>query len=212
MTEKYLIFDTETGGTNPNKHALLSLGAILVDGELNEIERYYTLINDKDPFHYIEEEATRINHITRTLVEQQGIPMAQAIYDFHQLAKGVTGFIGHNVKFDFEFINANGFNQPEIAFDTVHMAWDIWRDESANVLKPIDAKLSTCYMRIGLVPEDAHNALGDCEMVHTLLRWAVERGHVSLPLPIYTVYPYYYRRYAFGYDKLLEMDLVKRVK
>ena len=200
---KYLIFDTETGGFNAKKTALLSVAGILVDEMLQPLERFNVfLANTYD--REIGTKALEINHI-----DPESIPNGVSVPEFVEMFQPLVdradgGFMCHNSAFDYPFVIENGITIPEKVLDTCHMSWDIWGlDESA--------KLINCYKRIGYDPgEKAHHADFDCEMTLKLLQWFADNKKLKLPPAMFTLPKGYYKIKAFGYRALLLTKLVER--
>jgi len=195
---RYLIFDTETGGINPDEDALISVGAILLDKNLQTITTFYTLLQNNYN-KKISEIALEVNGIKEEMFEDAlSIKEFQAIWNYYLLPKADI-VIGHNIAFDIKFM-LNHAAMIENTLDTMHLCWDVWPGEKA--------KLGMVYERIGKTAENAHNALYDCEMVADLLRWMVENNHITLPLPSYPVVNNYFEHKAFGYKKMKEKGLL----
>lgn len=196
---RYLVVDTETGGLDSQKNALMSLGAILLDDELNELSYHYMLFQNELK-REVSIRAKEVNGLNEERLEK-ALPPSAFVPVWNILHDSADVLIGHNVAFDIGFMLENGFKcDPSRTLDTMHLSWDTWAGEKAS--------LSKCYKRIGGNPRSAHNALYDCQMVVRLLRWFVESGNLHLPLPYYPAVPDYYERGAFGYIKMKEMDLI----
>jgi len=198
---RYLVFDTETGGLNPLSNPLMSVGAILLDGELNEISQHYALFQNLWG-RSVTQRAKEVNGIDETRLKSALLP-AEFYPTWDSLTNQADVLIAHNVAFDIGFMQSNGFAcDADKTLDTMHIAWDVWP-------RPQKAGLSACYKRVlGVEPSNAHNALADAKMVTVLLEWFVENGHLSLPLPHYPVVPNFYEERAFGYVKMKEMGLI----
>lgn len=198
---KYLIFDTETGGFSPEKNALISIGAILLDEELQVINSSYTLLRNESE-REASEGAEKVHGITEEMFKNAVLPKHfQILWNWFLIPQADT-IIGHNIAFDIGFMEANGFHTIPQTLDTMHVAWDIWEGQKA--------KLGMVYERIGKEVGDAHNALYDCQMVVDILRWAVENEHLELPLPSYPVVTDYYEHKAFGYKQLKDKGLLDK--
>lgn len=98
-----IILDVETGGLDPAKNPLLSIGAVEYENPANEI---YIKVA---PFPGLEvtKEALEINGID--LETWGGIPLAHAMQQFAEWANSVPNkmLVGQNVSFDRDFIRAN---------------------------------------------------------------------------------------------------------
>ena len=198
---KYMIFDTETGGFDAEKDALMSIAGIVLDEELSEntLTRFYTLVQNNDNKE-ISEKALEVNKIPVAHLEL-GMSL-EFLRDFwNEMVETVDVVIGHNVAFDIRFAEANGLVVPEETLDTMHLAWDTWSVAQS-------ASLPECYMRIGREVKNAHNSLYDCFMTMKLLQWYVDAGFITLPLQTYPVVHNYYEKGAKGYVAMKEKGLL----
>lgn len=198
---RYLVVDTETGGFDPENDALMSMGAILLDEDLNTLATTYVLFRNFFK-RKIGVRAKEVNGLDEELLETAVTPI-----EFRPIWNAMSSqadiLIGHNIAFDIGFLKNNGLIcDDERTLDTMHLACDVWMNS------PISKSLSSCYKRIGLNPENAHHALHDCEMVADLLRWFVENGYVEKPLPKYPAVNGFYERGVFGYVALKEKGLI----
>ena len=174
---KYLVFDTETGGFDPAKNPIMSIGAMLLNGELELISSHYALMQNEFK-REVTQRAKEVNGLDEFVLET-GISPSDYVPVWSFLVDQADVLIAHNIAFDTKFMDANGFSIPERTLDTMHVAWDVWSGEKAQ--------LDKCYERVGYKSTSAHNALYDCQMVVGLLRWFVNNGHLTIPLPSYPI-------------------------
>lgn len=104
--KQLVIIDTETGGLDPAKHSILSLGAALwQDGKV--VSTYYTLINEPD--RSVTDDALRVNGITHEMIDS-GLSPIDAVENLRQwlTMNSVFGRVmigGHNIAgFDMGFL------------------------------------------------------------------------------------------------------------
>lgn len=104
--DKYIVLDTETGGTDPSVHSLLQIGLTLIEGEKIKST---DVIQVTEPIIHVTQEAMSINRIN--LVEQVGVSPERAMEVLiwwltrNGFRKGDRAvLIGHNVKFDVTFL------------------------------------------------------------------------------------------------------------
>ncbi len=157
--KKYCVADTETGGLDGNKNALVSIACVTLDENLNEIERFYSLVKDT-PDKLIEDRALAVNGITRRQIYEEGKPVAEVMSKVKELFDGAIP-VFHNGAFDASFINARGLNITS-CIDTMDLAWKRW--------PALKAKLGMVVERLGFSVEDAHNSLGDVLMTIKILK------------------------------------------
>lgn len=103
MKSRLLVIDTETGGFDPNQHALLSVAAVdTVDGEA------FTAMIRPSPEWICDPQALARNGFTLDFLEKNGRPEREVIQDF-SLWLGERRFhilAGCNVAFDVLFLSA----------------------------------------------------------------------------------------------------------
>lgn len=172
---KYAILDFETGGTKAESSAICSVAIVRVDENLNEVDRYYTLVVDT-PDKVIEDEALSINGLTRKQIRDEGNLWVNV---FEEIKSRMTGCIpvAHNAQFDFRFLKQRGFDVGN-AVCTMELAWKLWPTQKA--------KLNVVYQRMyGSQFEGAHNSLYDVLATIELLKWYNKKDPTLLePKPI----------------------------
>lgn len=108
---KLLVVDTETGGIDPTKHSILTLGVVLwedgVIGESTEVAVW------EAPYPSVDEEAMRINGIDLEELRGRAVPPTDAVVALNRFLEthfGPTrgrekiGLVGHNLGFDILFL------------------------------------------------------------------------------------------------------------
>lgn len=172
---KFAVLDFETGGTDAKRHALCSVAVVRVDEALNEVDRYYTLIIDT-PDKIIDDEALRINGLTRQQIAQEGNLWYNVYADIRNLLRGCIP-VAHNAQFDFRFLKERGY-PVEMAVCTMETSWLVWPSQKA--------KLNIVYHRMyGHEFEGAHNSLYDVLATIELMKWFAKKDAALLePKPI----------------------------
>jgi len=106
---KIVVLDVETGGLDPQKDSILSLGAVVwEDGELKE--RIYFMVNEGDI--KADPKALAINGLSVEEVQREGADPKAAVAMFRQwmanaglnVMPGKVTMGGHNVAFDAGFV------------------------------------------------------------------------------------------------------------
>ena len=190
---KVLVFDTETSGL-PEKAAsiydkskwpyIIQLSYILYDMSNNNtlIKNNYIKI-DNDVI--ITPESLNIHHISREMLNSQGINIVPALKEFNECLKRCDIVVGHNISFDkrlifveclrhnvkqyfTQFINNQKINKPE--FCTMKNTIDFCKLERLSKTNQVYnkmPKLSELYVLLfpnEPLPIDLHNSLVDVAM------------------------------------------------
>jgi DNA polymerase III epsilon subunit-like protein len=105
---KVLVFDLETTGLDPARHAVIEIGAVLLDENLLPIEEYSSLVSPWDGAE-IMPESMAVNRIS--MEELRGAPDFRAVTaEFHRkfgAADPLPWLAGWNVWFDVAFLKAH---------------------------------------------------------------------------------------------------------
>lgn len=152
----FVVFDSETTGLDPDKDAVVQLGAVrVVNGRMIPAETFETLV---DPGRPIPPASTRVHRVTDDMVAgAPGFP--QACADFHAFARGAV-IIAHNAPFDMAFLH-RGAGDCGLAFDnpvldTVHLSAVVFGGSVEHTLDALCDRLS-----IEIPADLRHTALGD---------------------------------------------------
>ena len=163
LEQVYACIDLETTGLNPNADTIIELGAVKFRGG-DVLERYQTFVN---PGRNIPAFIQQLTSITPAQIER-----APA---FHQVAGQFADFvgdlpiIGHNIKFDLDFLKSHRLDLPNKSYNT----WDL-----ASVFLPTvpEYNLAALAKHLGLDHANAHRASADAEVTaqvfHKLLEIA----------------------------------------
>jgi DNA polymerase-3 subunit epsilon len=172
MTQALLFMDTETGGLDPRKHSLLSVGLVVGDGPkvVNSLE----VLIRHEPF-VVSAGGMKVNridlvqHAAAALDPDMALGVMNVFLDQHfpHLCKPIT-LAGHNVGFDQAFLGAflEGLGhhlEPRFSHRIVdtHSLAAALRDAGKLPLDNLGS--SALFAHFGIeVPEDKrHTALGD---------------------------------------------------
>lgn len=127
LPDTYLVFDTETSGTDPAKDAILQFGFCVVQGR-KAVDRFAFLC--KRPGVHIHPEAQKVHGITPERLDREGLDAAELVphivETLETYRRNGCMFVGHNMmSFDAPFLEREcrfhgrefKFNDNEI-FDT----------------------------------------------------------------------------------------------
>jgi len=202
MQNKVLWCDLETTGTNPIRHGIIQLAALVeIDGKL---EAQLNLRMAPLTKHEVEEEALAINSVTEE--EIRAYPHQSTQYP--ELEALLSRYINRYEKLD-KFIlagyNINAFDEPflrQLFLDNATTrrdrkyggyfgSWFFWpkRDVQTYLAEHIaehglrlsNYQLATVCEHFG-IPIDAHDALSDIQATRTLYR--VLRYSISTAMPL----------------------------
>lgn len=182
---KYISFDTETSGLDPTKCNLLTVCFIVLDSELNEIDRLN--ISLKQVNYYINVEALKVNRINLIKHHDSSIDIMDARNKLHNfLNKYKTQYslipIGHNIKFDISFIKSSGLlieNEylKYISFnsiDTISIAQFLKLSGKLPKQQSVSLINLCKYAKINQRENDEHTAEYDTEMTIKLLKYFMD--------------------------------------
>ena len=179
-----VVLDTETTGIGAGKHRIVELSAIKLGPDFVPESCFTTLIN---PGRQIPPSAEAVHHISTEMVANAPT--------FPEIAESFANYIagcrivGHNVKFDLEFLYAAGLDLPQkaIVHDTMDLAKKVltspgrrvYDKETGEMVEPDDYdvedyKLTTLCDYYGIYRDDAHRSLSDCLATAKVLEHLIE--------------------------------------
>ncbi|MEB3187388.1 MAG: 3'-5' exonuclease [bacterium] len=107
LPTKFFVFDFETTGTDPSRHAPIEIAAIILDmATLREVDRFETLIR---PFEGAEFDRDAMATHGISLEELKAAPEPEAAFrKLKAFAErhGTMYAVAHNIDFDWEFLKA----------------------------------------------------------------------------------------------------------
>jgi DNA polymerase-3 subunit epsilon len=172
LTHPYLFVDTETGGLDPGRHSLLSIGLVL--GDVGEVRHSLELFLRHDTY-AVDGAAMKVNRID--LAKHHGAAMdagtLMAVLDvfldqFFPCKSEPIFLVGHNVAFDRAFLEAF-WKQMGRAFeprfshrliDTHSLAAGL-RDAGRLPIASLTSTALFAHFGIEVPEEKRHTALGD---------------------------------------------------
>ena len=181
MSNKVCIIDTETGGLDPLKHSILSLGAVVLE-DRRIVDEFEILI--KESIIIVTPEAINVNKINITTLCYEGNPPFLAIdyfYDFVKkyFPKDKVILGGHNVNFDVGFLkrlwSLGVISEPfydEIFSHRIIDTCSILRFLilSGRISLENASLTDACkYFGIAVYEEERHTAIGDARLTAQLL-------------------------------------------
>lgn len=218
---KYILFDTETTGTEVEDR-IIQIGAMIVHNK-KEIEVYDALCSTDIP---IKLEAMEIHNITPDTIKNQ------APYHELEIAKKILEYnseenflIAHNINFDLGMLNKEGFENNYTLLDTLRCAKHLLPDLPYHRLQYLRYALKL-YEVEGIeagklnITIKAHDAIGDVLVMKLLLSHLVKLTQEKYPntnpmgqLALLTKTPVLMKVFKFGKHKDKEIaEVIKSDK
>ncbi len=156
LPERFVVFDLETTGLDPCRHEIIEIGAIRVNRDSEHHDTFQALVKPKKK---ISERITDITGISNEMVNQDGIPLDNALSEFRDFV-GDLPLVAFNAEFDDSFLRAacasvasNPFtNEVCCALKLARRAWPGRKSY----------RLSALAKDGNLAMDGEHRALGDC--------------------------------------------------
>lgn len=168
---RFVFIDTETGGTIPNKHSLLSIGCVLWEKDIGVIDqaeffvlskRYIVTQKAKEMNSFNINEHNHLAHEPKMVIEE----MLGFFFKYFDKNTAIP-LIGHNVQFDINFLKVL-FKKNNRSFSKYfsHRAIDTYSVFKTLVLSDrigvnIDSS-AEAFKYFGIKVNNRHSALGDC--------------------------------------------------
>ena len=164
-----LVFiDTETGGINPQKHSLLSIGCAAWENKRGVIDTFEVLIKSEE--YIVTTEARKINKFCEEEHNKKAKSPFDAIESLFafcsKYSNGLANLAGHNTQFDVAFIkkllldNHRSFNE-HFSHRIVDTYSIIKYLVDANVVEKDLASSASVFKYFGISVSGRHTAMGD---------------------------------------------------
>ena len=150
MSRIYVALDLETTGLNPEKDAIIELGAVRFrDGEI--LEKFSQVVNPGRPIPRAIQQMTGISQ-----TEADAAPPLNRVASAFRTFVGDAPVVGHNIAFDVDFLRANDLFNYNLQLDTFELALITLPGLSSY-------KLGRIAEHLGVSLENAHRAYDDAE-------------------------------------------------
>lgn len=170
MHNRLLFLDTETGGRNPHKHSLLSIGVVVWDYEEGVL--YTNEFYIRSDSYVVTVEAERINHFDEKEHRSKAIPAEQVIAELTEIKDTFFAdftaipLAGHNVAFDVQFIKqlyskCNRSYEKSFSHRTVDTYSIIKFLSDCQLLPNTVNSSASAFKHFGISVLGRHTALGD---------------------------------------------------
>lgn len=159
----YVAIDLETTGLNAERDAITEIGAVKFRGD-EILGTWSNLVNPGQPIPYEIEQLTGISN-----QDVAQAPPLRALSDSFARFVGSNPIVGHNVKFDLNFLNQHGLLRNNLPIDTFEMA---------SILMPHAARYSLGRLAdaLGIRFTVRHRALDDAQATRQLFLKLLEQA------------------------------------
>ena len=166
MARVYVALDIETTGLDPERDAILEIGAVRFKGN-RVYDTFNELVDPGRPIPYKIQQLTGI-----TPADVAGAPSLSAVLPELRRFVGDSPIIGHNISFDLGFLRKHDIFQENVGVDTF---------ELASILLPHASRYSLTALLNHLtieLPADgqAHRALDDAEATRHLFEALLDQA------------------------------------
>ncbi len=156
LPKKFVVFDLETTGLNPETHEIIEFGAIRVNRDSVNHETFQSLVR---PTRKVPKKITELTGISQAMLDADGESIDSALRDFLSFV-GDLRLVSFNADFDMAFLN-NAAAKHSISIDNpvscaLKMSRRAWPGRKSYRLVDLakDGNLRS---------DDTHRALGDCQ-------------------------------------------------
>jgi DNA polymerase-3 subunit epsilon/ATP-dependent DNA helicase DinG len=166
----YVALDLETTGLDPERDAIIEIGAVKFRGD-QVLETFESLVDPARPIPYNIQKLTGI----KPDAVRGAPPLASVLPSLHRLV-GTYPIVGHNIGFDVGFLSRHGLFKDNPAIDTF---------ELASILLPHAGRynLGRLTQELGIQPAAEHRALSDAQSVKCLFNALLDQaGRLDLSL------------------------------
>jgi DNA polymerase III epsilon subunit family exonuclease len=156
LPERFIVFDLETTGLNPNMHEIIEFGAIRVNRDANNHATFQALVK---PERKVPKRITDLTGISQEMVDREGEPLAEVLAAFVEFIEDLP-LVAFNAPFDMAFLQ-NAAKKQNLAIKNSHscaleMARRAWPGLQSYRL--------TDLARMGHLSDvNTHRSLGDCQ-------------------------------------------------
>jgi len=157
---RYVVFDCETTGLDPEKDGIISIGAVVVqDDEIRIADSFEIIVKT-----HINTASVVVHGITSD-ESQSGVEEPEAVAGFLDFV-GPGVLVGHHVGFDRKLIEVAarknfGTTVHNHAIDTMNLALALEKADALGT-PPIETyDLDALLQRFDIIPHDRHTAAGD---------------------------------------------------
>ena len=162
---RYAVVDVETSGLRPDRHRVLQVGVVVVDGAGTVLSRWSSLVRPSRRWLY-RVGPTHIHGIRRRDVRDA--PPAGEVLDRLATLLQDTRFVAHNARFDSAFLRRAAAREGiELTLDDPLCTLRLSRDLDPE--RRLSHRLGDVAARYGITLTRPHDALADAEATAAIL-------------------------------------------
>lgn len=171
----FVVFDLETGGLDPTRDDILSIGAVRMRGARIEAgTAFSTLV--RPAAGRVSAQSVRVHQLTPARLADEP-PVTRALPEFFEFCSGAV-LAGWHVELDLAFLRAwagrLGLKPgPMRSLDVLGLYLGLRGGRASHLLEDLplkDATLYTVARALGITPRGAHDALGDAYLTAQVLQ------------------------------------------
>jgi DNA polymerase III epsilon subunit-like protein len=175
---KLLVIDTETGGLNPQQHALLELAAQVVVVRGGSVSRGPSFVAKIWPDRPVLAEAARVNGFSHARwAESKSLMTSIGLFDEFVQRYGAQAMLcGHNIAFDAAFLR-EAYAVCEREYPFSHRMLCTQSLSGLDLLggRVTSTSLAAMTAHYGIENKSAHSAWSDCDATVELLGHLLQR-------------------------------------
>ena len=162
---RFAVVDVETSGVSRERHHVLQVGVVVVDGDGNVLDRWSSLVRPRNRW-FFKVGPTHVHGIRRRDV-RSAPPAVQVMGD---LAARLTGtrFVAHNVPFDLGFLRKTA-NSVGVELPIGQPVCTLRLSRALDPERALSHKLLDVCTRYGVALDRPHDALADAEATAAVL-------------------------------------------
>ncbi len=165
-SKSYVVLDTETTGLSPGRHALTEIYAARINARGEVQDEFHSLVN---PEQRIPRFVTSLSGITNDMVKDA--PKArQVIQAFNDFLRDDDVLVGHNIRFDMNFLNHERLQVFDAPFSQQTMCTLLLARRVFANAPLYSYRLGTLAEYFHITTEGAHRAQQDVVMTIAVLQ------------------------------------------
>lgn len=167
LPERFVVFDIETTGLNPDRNKIIEIGAIRVNRDSNKHETFQALIKIKGT---VPAKIIELTGITTDMLKAQGEPLETVLPQFLAFI-GDLRLVSFNAPFDLGFLR-QALRQQGLRLEN---PWSCALDMARRAWPGRESYRLSELAKDGGMASQEHRVLGDCRLALTVYAAAANR-------------------------------------